>query len=161
MYLIYNDYYLFNNNNSKCYLEIYSPLRREDNKWIDQHLSEYNYWLIIASENYLDTGLSLPGDVKPFLYNLFYKYDIPYNKIVYIELHNKEQFDFEKQVNNVVILDNKFPVSEVIYRPIKQNEIEYLKTGQPIRGNQFLDKSEGWELLADTWKEYVIDNRIV
>lgn len=161
MHLIYDDYYQFNNNNSKCYLQIYSPWRREHNRWIDQHLSEYNYWLIIASENYLDEGLSLPGDVKPFLYQLFYTFDIPYNKAVYIELHNLQPFNFEQQVNNVVVLDNKFPVSDVKYRPIKLNEIEYLKSGKPIRANQFLDKSEGWELLADTWKKYVVDNGVI
>ena len=155
MYLIYNDYYQFNNNNSRCYLQIYSPLREVD---LDVNLSEYNYWFVYASENYLDKGLSLPVDAKQFLYNLFYNFDIPYNKVITVFHHKKEDFNFAQNVASVVILDDKFPTSKLNYYPVDESDIDYFKTGQPIRYKN--TKTLGYEELYKYWSKYIIPTNI-
>ena len=157
MYILYNDIYFFDNNKSKCRLTIYSPVREVDQ--ILEPLTSHNYWLIIANENYTDEGLSLPGDVKQFLYNILYKFGIPYNKAVYIENHNIDTGNFSQQLHNVVILDSKFPTTDCVYRPIERKEIDYLKTGLPIKPHAVPPSmSEGWEALVEYWKQYVYCN---
>lgn len=167
--IIFDDRYNWSTNNI-CKLQVYSPnsvlYNRDyrikevvsDNQvveFIRRILTPLDYFLVVFQE-YQD---NLERTITTDRYNLLNKVTGQFNLIQGSTIYVSNYLGYSKNLAefpdlySVIEVQYINPEYKLIYHPLYSNELDYLRTGNPIYFKN--DMSEGYEFLYNRYKAYL------
>ncbi len=146
----------WSNDESKCILNVYSPLRDEDIEAYYFRWIPYHYWLVLVKDLDDHKGKDITDGRYLLVSKVLHTYKIPKDRCIWINRYNEHReglFSYY-EFSSLIDIPKEFTSnSDLLFYDIRQDEIELLKQGQKIEYKT--DMSPGYTQIYNKYKKFI------